>query len=342
MKLPRAHGALVGSAVFRQQAEDFQVDEQLGFEPDGEGEHVYLHVRKRNTNTQWLARELTGFAGLKSRDVSYAGLKDRHAVTTQWFSLNIHKSKEPDWQALDIENIEVLSSTRHRCKLRQGMAKQNHFRITLRDADFQIADLEKRIDIISQQGVPNYFGEQRFGIDEGNLAKATALFRGEIRVKDRKKKGIYLSAARSFLFNKVLAERVSQGSWCQALSGDCMMLDGSNSFFHIEQVDDEIRRRLSEVDIHPSGPMWGKGDPLVTDQVLALEDKVLADEEIYKDGLVQVNMKMERRSLRLFPQGLGYELLDDGALVLCLSLSSGQYATTVLQELFELKSAGLE
>jgi len=340
VKLPRAHGEHVGSAIFRQQAEDFQVDEQLGLVPDGEGEHVYLHVRKYHTNTQWLARVLAEFAGVRSRDVSYAGLKDRHAVTTQWFSLNIHKSKEPDWSTLDMEGIEVLTSTRHRCKLRPGMAKKNHFRITLREAVYKKDELESRIDVINRQGVPNYFGEQRFGIDEGNLDKATALFRGEIKVKDRKKKGLYLSAARSYLFNIVLAERVNQANWCKAIAGDCMMLDGSNSFFHIDQVDDEIARRLDVRDIHPSGPMWGKGDTLVTGQALKLEDQVLQDEDVYKNGMVQVNMKMERRSLRLFPQELKYESQSDGALTLCFSLSSGQYATTVLQELFQLHSGG--
>ena len=338
MQLPAAHGEPLGSATFRQQAEDFQVDEQLAFVPDGEGEHVYLHVRKRNTNTQWLARLLSEFAGIKSRDISYAGLKDRHAVTTQWFSLNIHPSREPDWSALQEAEIEVLEITRHRCKLRPGMAKQNHFRITLRNAGFNKTDLDSRVELINSQGVPNYFGEQRFGINNGNLEKATALFEGAIKVKDRKKKGLYLSAARSYLFNKVLAERVRRSVWNKALNGDCMMLDGSNSFFHIDQVDEAILRRLEIRDIHPSGPLWGKGEALVTDEVLALENNILQDEAIYKNGLVQVNMKMERRSLRLFPLNLKYNCLDDSTLIFHFSLTSGQYATTVLKELFQLQT----
>ncbi len=334
----RAFGEPLSTARFRQSPEDFIVKETLAFEPDGAGEHVYLYIQKQNTNTQWLARELARFANIKLRDVSYAGLKDRNAVTSQWFSLLLHRDKEPDWDNFSLEGIDILQATRHRSKLRPGMAKKNHFIITLYNTDCDEQALLQRLQLVNQYGVPNYYGEQRFGHDANNLEQARALFAGEINIKARNKKGLYLSAARSHLFNKVLAERVRRGNWHTPLRGDCMILDGSNSFFGIEQVDDEIKARVQEFDIHPSGPLWGKGEPLTKLDVLQLENDVLADEQLFKNGLVNAGMTMDRRALRMKPVALQYQMLDAGTIRLIFDLTSGQYATTLLHELFILGS----
>jgi tRNA pseudouridine13 synthase len=334
---PRAFGEPLSTATFRQTPEDFIVNETLIFEPDGAGEHVYLHIKKRNTNTQWLARELARYANLKPRDVSYAGLKDRNAVTCQWFSLLLHKDKEPDWKQFRLEGIDILQATRHRTKLRPGMAKKNHFIITLHDTDCDERALQQRLQLINQHGLPNYYGEQRFGHDANNLEQARAMFEGKINVKARNKKGLYLSAARSYLFNKVVAERVRQGNWYTPVHGDCMMLAGSNSFFAIERVDDEIIIRANAFDIHPSGPLWGKGEPLTTLAALQLENEVLKDEQLFQSGLEKANMKMDRRALRMKPMALEYELPAAHTIKLTFALSAGQYATTLLHELFILK-----
>ncbi len=339
-ELPRAHGEALSAVLFRRSPEDFIVTEKLIFEPDGEGEHVYLQVKKRNTNTIWLARELARYAGIRQRDVGYAGLKDRNAVTTQWYSLHIHKNNEPDWDRYNQSGVEILSATRHRSKLRPGMVRYNNFSITLYGAACKPEQFDERIRCIQAKGVPNYFGEQRFGHNRQNLDQAITLFTGNIKIKDRKKRGIILSAARSYLFNQVLAERVRQGNWDVALAGDCMMLAGSNSFFRLEQPDIDIEKRLAEFDVHPSGPMWGVGEVLTGQEAMQLESNILQNEVLFRQGLEQAGLKMDRRTLRMLPKDLTYDFIESDTIRLEFSLSSGQYATTVLAELFNCQQPG--
>lgn len=333
--LPRAHGEPLSSVVFKQSPSDFQVVEKLIFIPEGEGEHVYLRLQKQGTNTQWLAKQLAKFAQIKIRDVSYAGLKDRHAITTQWFSVLIHPDKEPDWKALNIEGVTVLEHTRHRVKLRPTMVHQNDFIITLKECHTASDSVDARIEKIRTQGVPNYFGEQRFGHQYSNVESAFSLFTGQLRLKDSRLKGLYLSAARSYLFNRVLANRVAQQSWDTGLNGEVMILDGTNSFFPVAQMDEDMHERLSQHDIHPSGPLWGKGEINVSSDVAYLEDSVLNTEPVLCAGLVKAGVRMSRRPLRMMPQHLIAKWHCPNTLELSFSLSSGQYATTVLRELFD-------
>jgi len=317
----------------RAQPEDFFVDEVLGFEPDGEGEHVLLQVEKRNTNTQWLADQLACYAGIPKREVSYAGLKDRHAVTRQWFSLRLAGATEPDWASLNIENVHVLRHDRHRRKLRRGTLQGNRFHIVIRELQGDLAALETRLHDITQQGVPNYFGEQRFGHDGANLQQAVAMFQGK-RIKDRHKRSLYLSAARSFLFNQLLSQRVARGDWSRAIPGDVMLLAGSNSYFVSEANDPAIDQRLARFDIHPSGCLWGRGETPARAEAAKLE---LALMDAYPElcrGLEQAGLKQERRALRLPVAELQWELNEPGQLLeLRFLLPAGAYATTVLREL---------
>jgi tRNA pseudouridine13 synthase len=318
--------------TIRTTPEDFQVDEVLGFDPDGSGEHVCLHIRKRGANTADIAKQLAKLAGVKNMDVSYAGLKDRHAVTTQWFSIYLGNKPEPDWSQLESDSVQVLTATRHQRKLRRGTLKGNRFKLVVRDLTGDTSDLEQRLQTIATAGVPNYFGEQRFGYN--NLEKATAMFEGQFKVKDRNKRSLYLSAARSAIFNHVLSRRVADGNWNQPLDGDVMMLDGSHSVFPVEQVDDEIRCRIQELDIHPTGPLWGRGELRSAGEVKVLEQSCAADYELFCGGLEQAGMKQERRALRLPVREFQWQLMGD-SLDLDFYLPSGSYATAVLRELID-------
>lgn len=317
----------------RAQPEDFFVDEVLGFEPDGEGEHVLLQVEKRNTNTQWLADQLAGFAGIPKRDVSYAGLKDRNAVTRQWFSLRLAGAPEPDWDNLPVDNVRVLQHARHRRKLRRGALQGNRFHLRVRELQGDLAALETRLQHIAQQGVPNYFGEQRFGHQGANLQQAVAMFQGK-RVKDRHKRSLYLSAARSFLFNELLSQRVARGDWNRAIAGDVMLLAGSNSYFVPEANDATIQQRLAGFDIHPSGCLWGKGESPAQLEAAALERALAETHPVLCRGLEQAGLKQERRALRLPVADLHWNLAAaDQVLELRFTLPAGAYATSVLREL---------
>ncbi|ALG69568.2 tRNA pseudouridine(13) synthase TruD [Beggiatoa leptomitoformis] len=326
-------GAPTITADVRTYPEDFQVVETLSFEPTGTGEHVFLQIRKRDTNTDWLARQLAQFANVKPHEVSYAGLKDRHAVTTQWFSIQLAGKIAPDWQTLNSDTIQVVQQTRHSRKLRRGALRDNQFILCLRNVTGNHATLEQRLTYLAQHGVPNYFGEQRFGHNHNNLQAAEQILVAQAIIKDRHQRSLYLSAARSFLFNRILSERVTQGSWNQAINGDVMQLAGSHSVFPITNIDDEIQRRLTCFDIHPAAPLWGKGENLASLDALALMQTILSAHQGWCEGLIREGLELEWRSLRLIVENLQWTWLSETSLQLAFHLPAGAYATTVLREL---------
>ena len=330
-ELPFACGAVPLTARLRVAPEDFIVEEILGYDADGAGEHALLWVEKRGANTDWVARELARFAEVPPVNVGYAGLKDRHAVTRQAFSVQLPGRPDPDWSALPYAEVKVLAATRHSRKLKRGALRGNRFVLTLREVHGEREAAERVLQQIAARGVPNYFGEQRFGREGGNLAQARAMFAG--RRMDRDKRSILLSAARSQIFNSVLAARVEQGTWDTALPGEIWSLAGSRSWFGPEPFGDALAGRLAQGDIHPSGPLWGEGEPPATDVVGALEHQVAAEHADLAEGLAKARMEHERRALRLMPKDLRWRWLDDAILELAFELPAGAYATVVVREL---------
>jgi len=328
--LPYAHGAPAAHGAIKCRAEDFVVEETLGFEPTGSGEHAFLRIQKRGENTDFLARQIARFVGVPRQAVSYAGLKDRHGVTVQWFSVHLPGRAGPDWTGLNSESVTVLETTRNERKLKNGALKGNRFRLTIRDLQGEPAELEARLAAIAADGVPNYFGPQRFGRDGGNLDRALAWFRGESVPHDRHLRGIYLSAARSLLFNAVLARRVNAATWNQAIPGDVFMFPDSHSFFSAE-LDARTLQRIADCAIHPSGPLWGKGENPAGEQALRIEQAVAGQYREFAAGLEAEGMEIARRPLRLMASDLRSSLADD-VLELGFELPAGAYATTVLRE----------
>lgn len=333
-ELPRAHGEPLGTGRLRATPADFQVEEQLGFAPDDEGDHLLLWIRKTGANTEWAARRLAALVGVPASEVGFAGLKDRHAITWQWFSLPRPRDTEPDWPALAADGIEVLEVRRHRRKLRRGTLAGNRFRLLVRDWSPSDAALDARLAAIRARGLPNYFGDQRFGHTDGNLLGANELFAGRARRVDRHRRGLWLSAARSQLFNQVLAERVRRGDWDAPLVGDRLQLDGCHSHFAADEVDDTIRARCAGMDLHPTGPLAGAGEPLVRAEVGALEARVLEDFPGWLAGLAAHGLRQERRALRLPVRELDAVRREDGV-ELRFALPAGSYATVVLRELID-------
>lgn len=317
--------------VMRASAEDFVVTEELGFVPSGEGEHVLLQIEKRGANTDWVADGLARFAGVDRRAVSFSGLKDRHAVTRQTFSIQLPGRQTPDWDALELEGVRVLSSARHNRKLRRGAHRSNHFVIRLRALQGDRAQAQARLQQIASLGVPNYFGEQRFGRQGSNLDLAGQLFGG--RRLQRSQRGFALSAARAWLFNGVLAQRVAQGSWNQPLPGEVWMLDGTHSLFGPDPLDESLRERVAAGDIHPTGPLWGEGELRSGDEVRELELQVAAEHAELCHGLERFELQQERRALRLPVADFAFEWQGDDALELRFRLPAGAFATAVLREL---------
>lgn len=348
-RLGFALGAPQVAAVFKQSAQDFEVTEDLGFELSGEGEHLCLHIRKTEVNTQHVVRQLARIANVRERDIGYAGLKDHMGVCEQWLSIYQAQAKEVDFSSLAAIGVEVLGSVRNSRKIRRGSHRSNAFRIVLRDltslakTPLQLKemkeDLEARLAQLRAQGVPNYFGEQRFGHAHGNILMAQRLFSGELRLKKGFKRGMLLSAARSFVFNEVLSERVRQGNWNQHCAGDVMNLAGTGSVFEAPQWDETLAGRLAALDIHPTGPLWGKGALRSSADAYALESTVAAAHSGLCEGLEAAGLEQSRRSLRLIAADFDWKWVGDDSLELSFALPPGTYATAVLRELCVLKEA---
>ena len=330
-ELPHAFGEPPLTARLRASPEDFLVEEILGYDADGAGEHLLLWVEKRGANTDWVARELAKFAGVPQVAVGYAGLKDRHAVTRQTFSVQLAGRPDPDWSTFPHPEVKVLAATRHSRKLKRGALRGNRFVLVLREVSGDRARAESVLRQIAARGVPNYYGEQRFGREGGNVAQARAMFGG--RRVDRDKRSILLSAARSHIFNAVLAARVEHDAWDRPLEGEIWSLAGSRSWFGPEPFNDELAARLARADIHPSGPLWGQGEPPSQGEAGALEREVAAANDDLASGLAAARMDQERRPLRLIPHNLHWRWLGEDALELSFELPAGAYATVVVREL---------
>ncbi|MCG9730532.1 tRNA pseudouridine(13) synthase TruD [Shewanella sp. Isolate13] len=324
------YGQPTSTADLRTHNSDFQVQEILPFAPTGEGEHHLLHIRKEGLNTVEVAKVLSSFAHVHPKEVTYAGQKDKHAITEQWFGVRIPGKDTPDWQQLNSEQITVLSASRHSKKLRIGALAGNRFTLTLRNVS-DMVDVVKRIELISEQGVPNYFGEQRFGHDGKNLMFGRQMFTGR-KVKDRNKRSMYLSAVRSNLFNLACSARLAAHG-VTPLAGDCVLLAGSKSYFVAETWDETLLERLAKKDIQLSAPLWGRGSALAQGDAATCEADALASLDLDREGLEQAGLNQERRALLLEPQHLQYEV-DEDTIVLKFALPSGSYATSVLRELF--------
>jgi len=316
------------------QPEDFRVDELPQLLPCGEGHHLWLQVQKRGCNTDWVAGQLARAAGCAARDVGFAGMKDRHAVTTQWFSIPFPPRDSRPWDDWEIPDVNILQTRRHHKKLRRGVLKGNRFSIIVRLLEADPDDLESRLERIKYRGLPNYFGPQRFGHRGSNVRRgANWLFNGG-RLPHAKR-SIYVSAVRSFLFNHVLARRLEQNNWDSLLDGDVVMLDGTHSLFLPDSLDSELEQRCREGDIHPTGPLPGKGGIEPMCAAAALEAEVLEPYGSLLDALGDARFEGGRRSLRLRVGELDWNLGAE-CLELNFVLPPGAYATTLIDELVSL------
>jgi len=371
VNLPASSGNPLVFGRIKSRPADFIVQEELDFNFDGRGEHLYIYVRKCVLNTNDVIEILQRQFQCRSVDIGVSGLKDKYAITDQWFSirtpLNLGDTKLPvvlqQASSSKLENNElamtageycVLESHRHTRKLRRGAHRHNRFVITVRDvvnanhsAPLHEA-VDKRLHSLQVNGFANYFGPQRFGIDRQNLSAAERLFANPKRKMSRNKRSLLISAARSELFNCVCAERVKAGNWNLPLEGEPMLLDGSHSFFINDSslggydslksvgtdgacADDTIVR-CQRHDIHPSGPLWGEGDTHATGDCELFETQILQLYTILCQGVEHTGLKQQRRSLRANIERLYWRWQDRSIITLEFNLLKGVYATSFLSE----------
>ncbi len=347
-------------ASYKVKNEDFQVKEVLSFEPDAVGDHLFLYIEKNGLTTQDVQKQLMKFFNLPAKDVSYSGMKDKQALTQQWFSVKpatigtletneMKQTKEltelrvlRDTKELNSNQLTVQRTLKNKRKLKRGSHCANQFSIRLRDLSEKPDALIERLNRVSMDGFPNYFGEQRFGRNGDNVTKARDFFNGTLKIKGSYQRGIYISAARAYLFNKVLSRRVEGRTWNAYMSGDLMSLDGTSASFKPEEWDQVLADRLDKKDIHPSGPLWGCGKALSKGSCSALEIDVINAEEEIKSGLEQIGLEHERRALRSVPINLQYSIEDDSTILIQFSLAKGAYATSFLRELVKLRPLNKE
>jgi tRNA pseudouridine13 synthase len=333
LRVPTAYGQPPVCGRLRSCPEDFVVDEVLGFEPDDAGSHVLVTVEKRGANTGWVASQLARAAGVAVRDVGWSGQKDRHALTRQAYTLPwpLQAPLEPCLEFAG-EGYRVLSARRHGRKLRPGSHRANRFELRVRGIAGDLGELSARLEVIDRHGVPNYFGPQRFGQEGANLARARAWAESGAAPRERSTRGFALSAARGLLFNAVLAERVGRGDWNRPLPGEAVMLDGRRSFFRAATIDETLVERCRVLDVHPSGPLWGRGASPAADESLAVETAVVAGEPALRALLETERLEHERRALRLPVRQLKWSVAAD-VLSLAFELPRGAFATAVLHEI---------
>lgn len=321
------------TALLKQECADFIVIEDLGYEMSGDGEFVALRVRKTGANTLFVGEKLAKFAGVSERNMGYAGLKDRQAVTEQWFCLQMPGQETPDFSQFELEGVEILEVTRHNRKIRTGSLQGNHFEILLRGAE-ETDELKARLEFVKNFGFPNYFMEQRFGRDGHNLTQALRWAQGEIKVKDRKKRSFYLSAARSEIFNLVVAARIEQGVADRVLANDIVQLNGSHSWFKADENEElnALQVRLDSQDILLTAPLIGEQNL----QASEIENEIVAEHNAFAPLMKQEKMKAVRRPLLMRAQDFRWAFNKDG-LKLNFYLPSGSYATALIRELVNYK-----
>ncbi|WP_301099148.1 tRNA pseudouridine(13) synthase TruD [Otariodibacter sp.] len=313
---------------------DFIVKEELGYPLTGEGEFVAVKIRKTNANTLFVGEKLAAFVGISAKNMSYAGLKDRHAITEQWFCLHMPGKETPNFDEFQLDGVEIIEITRHNRKIRIGSLFGNQFELLLRDVK-QSDELTSRLTELQAVGFPNYFTEQRFGRDGNNLIQAQRWANGEIKVKDRKKRSFYLSAARSEIFNRVVSERISAGMLNQVAEHDIMQLAGSNSWFvaKIEELSD-LNKRLDSGDILLTAPLVGEDTP--TQVVSYLEQQIIDEQQLLLNLMAQERTNATRRSMLCKPQNFTWQFEQEG-LRLHFFLTSGSYATALVRELIQIE-----
>lgn len=342
MNVQYLHGKPLSTGKLKSQPEDFIVKEDLGFELDGEGEHVMVRVEKTGCNTIFVAEQLAKFAKISARSVSYAGLKDRNAVTEQWFCLQMPGKETPDFSLWQLDGCRVIATTRQKRKLRIGTLKGNQFELTIRDISVP-EDVEARLQKVAEQGIPNYFGEQRFGRDGQNLTQALRWANQEITVRERNKRSFYLSAARSAMFNHVASERIENQTINQVLLGDALQLTGRGSWFVATAEElPTLQARVASGELSITAPLPGDGELGTQEDALVFETNSLESYHSLMTLMKNERVSSTRRAMIVKPQNFQWQWIDQTTLKLNFFLNSGSFATSVVREIINQDSADVK
>lgn len=328
------YGKPVATGKLKQLPEHFIVKEVLGFAFTGKGEHLMVKIRKTGENTKYVANELAKFCGVKSKDISWAGLKDRHAVTEQWLSVHLPKSDHLKFALFEATHpgVEILEMTRHNKKLRPGDLLGNSFQLIATEVT-DMEDVLARLEKVKLTGVPNYFGAQRFGHEGNNVTEARRWGRENVRTRDNTKRSFYLSAARSWIFNHIVSQRITEGYFSQPVDGD-ILLDQNNRIVNENVTSEESIQKIQNGELSITAALAGDNQLPTTAKALMFEQPQLDAEPDLMALICGNRMRHERRSVELHPENLTWTSEGD-TLTLSFSLTSGSFATVIVRELLQ-------
>lgn len=328
---------ITATGTIRTVPEDFKVTELSDIELSGVGEHLWLYVQKIGCNTDWVANQLSNVCQVPRKQVGFAGLKDRHAVTKQWFSVQLSKVTDIDKiQSALPDEVTILKSKMHSRKIKTGQLDANQFEIIIRNIAGDKQQIEQNIISIIENGVPNYFGSQRFGHDMGNIQKCQDWFAGTYKVKSRNLKSLLISTARSHIFNVIVAKRIKDDTWNTPIQGDILQLNKSHSWFPMsDATPEEITKRLNEFDIHLTAAMYGEDKVQSSDDCAEFESTIAAQFPIYHTGFEKFRLKQDRRAMRICPIDFSFQWID-GDLKFNFKLLPGAYATGIMREILDV------
>ena len=344
--LPYITGELPGiGGELRLTPDHFVVEELPLYEASGEGQHLYVNLTKVGLTTKEVQAQLERLFDLKRRDVSFAGMKDKQARTTQTFSLNVGFQpaefvEEAAARIAEELPVEVHWACFHRNKLRLGHLLGNRFTVTVTNLACDPATALERAtavaDRLAAQGMPNYFGPQRFGSGGSNVRQGLAILRGEQTRHNAWLRRFLISAFQSFLCNRYLARRVELGLFDRMLTGDVAKKHATGGMFQVEDGAVETPRLLAQ-EISFTAPMYGPKMWAATDEAAELEAAILAESPVGMDALAAARVEGTRRMGRLLASDLQLATADDDdGLTLSFSLPKGAFATTLLREFMKV------
>jgi len=342
------------SAKLKVKFADFRVTENLGFNPTKNGDHLFIKVRKMDLSTLEVARKISEVTGSKLSSIGYSGMKDKRGECVQWFSIPAGEGIEKAISSIENNKLNVITSHLNTRKLRIGSHKENHFHIKLRDCQGSKLEFKNRMDRIMEHGVPNYFGEQRFGKEMHNVYEMLRIlkkpssaidsnFSEYLRIKIPVKRSILISAVRAYFFNQLLSTRLLLKNWSYYLLGDILNLDGTDSYFSVpdKKWDETLEQRLNSFDIHISGLLPGsissKDKYITSCKAADIESNLMKNYEPLLEGLRRMKVSSSRRPLRFRPKNFQFFWEGDDLLSLDFSLRRGCYATSLLREICQIR-----
>ena len=328
----------------REISEDFIVEEIPAYEPNRAGEHLFINLTRSGMNTRYLMDKLASILELKKDDIGYAGLKDRYAVVTQTFSIFFGYEKPAIDDVKEIISnalpVTVNWAEYHSKKIRSGHLRGNKFTIKVNKLDVSISQAweltEDILRTLKEQGLPNYYGPQRIGVEGNNMNRGYEIIKGRLRLRDRWLNRFLVSSYIDHIFNIYIAERIEKGFYDKLMLGDIAKKASTGGLFVVENLEEE-QLRYDCHEINFTAPIYGPKMWFAEKDSEKFERRILEEAEITLEELKKVKVRGSRRVGRINPE-IKVEKTDKG-LKFQFSLPKGSYATTVLREIMKPSSS---